>query len=121
MLLLILILIIGGAIGFYMFTQKAKAAEEEERVTLKEEEDLKDTSKFTAYTECEYMGFNHDIVTEDGTLESSPGFKSIIIPEGFTVDTYTKPEKGGIKISYSGPTTLKCLSTTIPYIEWRKV
>ena len=122
-LVLIVLVVLGGG-GFYLFKMEQARAAEEKRIADIEAK-LKDTN-IMMYSECDYKGddYEHgpleDFSAGSGTLEMSPPAKSMIIPEGYTVDTYTKPDKGGVKISYSGPTTSKCLSTPIPYIEWRK-
>jgi hypothetical protein len=83
-----------------------------------------------AYLECDYKGENK--VEFGGTpdfVEAEAGYeiplKSIVIPEGFTVDTYSNDsredvtisvdpnsslEQGGVKKSYTGPHTERCVS-----------
>ena len=124
-IIVFIILIVLGVGGFYLFKMEQERAAEEKRIADVEAK-LKDTSKFITYSECDYKGddYGHGPLegfsAGSGALELSPPVKSIIIPKGFTVDTYTKPEKGGVKISYSGPVAHKCLSTPIPYFEWKK-
>ena len=115
---LLIFAVLGGG-GYYLFITEQAKSREEERIADTEAK-LKDTTKFSMYTECDYLGSETDVASKAGTLSMDPMAKSMIIPKGFTVDTYTKPDKGGIKISYSGPTTSKCLSTPIPHVEWRK-
>ena len=123
---LLIFAVLGGG-GYYLFITEQAKSREEKRIADTEAK-LKDTTKFSMYSECDYLGYEADVdinveegnPSKAGTLSMDPMAKSMIIPKGFTVDTYTKPDKGGIKISYSGPTTSKCLSTPIPHVEWRK-
>jgi hypothetical protein len=124
-LVLIVLVVLGGG-GFYLFKMEQARAAEEKRIADIEAK-LKDTN-IMMYSECDYLGteikasikLEEGEAVKTGAADMDPMVKSMIIPEGYTVDTYTKPAKGGVKISYSGPTTSKCLSTPIPYIEWRK-
>ena len=125
-IVVLLILAVLGGGGYYLFKMEQAKSREEKRIADIEEK-LKDTTKFHMYSECDYLGDELEISSEikgqkmtQGSVGMGTPFKSIIIPKGFTVDTYTKPDKGGIKISYSGPTTSKCLSTPISHIEWKK-
>jgi hypothetical protein len=107
---------VGG--GFYFLKQEEKKAKEEERLEEIEEQ-VEDSTKFTAYTQCDYKGDAIDISDDQGVLEmSNPKIRGLIIPVGFKVDTYSLPDKGGVKISYGGPSKVKCIS--VPYLEWRK-
>jgi hypothetical protein len=109
---------VGG--GFYFLKQEEKKAKEEERLEEIEAQ-VEDSTKFVVYTQCDYKGdpfqMGHD--GEGGVIEShNPKIRGLIIPVGFKVDTYSLPDKGGVKISYGGPSKVKCIS--VPYLEWRK-
>lgn len=107
---------VGG--GFYFLKQEEKKAKEEERLEEIEAQ-VEDSTKFVVYTQCDYKGDAIDISDDQGVLEvSNPKIRSLIIPVGFKVDTYSLPDKGGVKISYGGPSKVKCIS--VPYLEWRK-
>lgn len=102
---------VGG--GFYFLKQ------EKEKERLEEiEKQVEDSTKFVAYTQCDYKGDAIDISDDQGILEINSGIRGLIIPVGFKVDTYSKPDKDGVKISYGGPSKVKCIS--VPYLEWRK-
>jgi hypothetical protein len=88
---------VGG--GFYMFKQEQK------RKFIAEK---KAASYVTAYMECDYKGVSTPI--GEGDMESGSGFKSLIIPAGFSVDTYPNLNKGGTKITLGGPSDQKCTS-----------
>ena len=125
-IVVIIILAILGGGGFYLFKLEQAKSRKEKRIADIEEK-VKDTTKFRMYSECDYLGDELEISSEikgqimtDGVVGLATPIKSMIIPKGFTVDTYTKPNKGGIKISYKGPTTFKCLSSPIYHIEWKK-
>jgi hypothetical protein len=122
-IIVLIILIVLGVGGFYLFKMEQERAAEEKRIADVEAK-LEDTSKFITYSECDYKGndYEHSLLEghDSGILQLKPPVKSIIIPKGLTVDTYTKPEKGGVKISYSGPVAHKCLSPPIPYFEFKK-
>ena len=106
---------VGG--GFYFLKQEEKKMKEEERLEEIEEQ-VEDSTKFVAYTQCDYKGDAIDISDDQGVLEINSGIRGLIIPVGFKVDTYSKPDKGGVKISYGGPSKVKCIS--VPYLEWKK-
>lgn len=119
-IVLIVLIVLGGG-GFYLFKMEQKRAAEEKRVADIEAK-IMDTTKFITYSECNYLGtgVEHGKDQDKGALELHPPVKSMIIPQGFTVDTYTKPDKGGVKLSFTGPVAYECLSTPIPYFEWKR-
>ena len=99
--------------GFYMFKKEQENAAKEELITEK-----KASPYVTAYTECDYKGDEHVIgkpensgdvfVKSEVSLQS--GFKSMIVPAGFSVDTYPNENKGGAKLTLGGPSDQKCTS-----------
>jgi len=109
---------VGG--GFYLFKKEQENAAKEELITEK-----KASPYVTAYTECDYkgkesvIGKDSDFVDGEIILEVGTPFKSIIVPAGFSVDTYSKENKGGAKITLGGPSDQKC--TTIKSMVVTKV
>ena len=97
---------VGG--GFYMFKQEQKKKLIAEKKAL---------DAVTVFTECDYKGVSTPI--GEGDTESGSGFKSIIVPAGFSVETYTKQNKGGFKLTLGGPSDQKC--TTIKSMVVTKV
>lgn len=100
---------VGG--GIYFFLQERENSRKEELITEK-----KAAPYVTAYFECDYKGKEsviRDDVFVDGevTIEVGTPFKSIIVPKGFKVVTYSKVNKGGVKLTLGGPSDQKC--TTI--------
>ena len=97
---------VGG--GFYLFKKEQENAAKEELIAEK-----KASPYVTVYFECDYKG-DGDVVGEgaDGetTLEVGTPIKSIIVPVGFSVDTYSKENQGGVKITLGGPSDQKCTS-----------
>ena len=97
--------------GFYMFKKEQENAAKEELIAEK-----KASPYVTAYTECDYKGDEHVIGEEaqfdDGEITVSMGtpFKSLIVPAGFSVDTYPNENKGGAKLTLGGPSDQKCTS-----------
>ena len=92
---------VGG--GFYMFKKEQENAAKEELIAEKKALDA-----VTVFTECDYKGVSTPI--GEGDMESGSGFKSLIVPVGFSVDTYPKENKGGTKITLGGPSDQKCTS-----------
>ena len=93
---------VGG--GFYMFKK------EQERKLITEK---KASPYVTVYFECDYKGEESvigDDVFVDGeaTIEVGTPIKSLIVPAGFSVDTYSKENQGGVKITLGGPSDQKC-------------
>lgn len=117
-IVLIVLIVLGGG-GFYLFKMEQKRGAEEKRVADIEAK-IMDTTKFITYNECNYSGFSIEHSDQEGAGGMDPPAKSMIIPQGFTVDTYTKPDKGGVKLSFTGPVAYECLSTPIPYFEWKR-
>ena len=99
--------------GFYMFKKEQENAAKEELIAEK-----KASPYVTAYTECDYKGDEYVIgkpensgdvfVKSEVSLQS--GFKSMIVPAGFSVDTYPNENKGGAKLTLGGPSDQKCTS-----------
>jgi hypothetical protein len=108
--------------GIHLLREEDKKAKEEERIADIEKQ-AEDSTKFVFYTECDYKGTPYETGNEGdvdkGTIEvSNPTLKSLIVPVGFTVDTYSKPGKTGVKMSFKGPTKMKCID--IPSLEWKR-
>ena len=101
---------LGG--GFYMFKKEQENAAKEELIAEKKALDA-----VTVFTECDYKGVSTPI--GEGDTESGSGFKSLIVPAGFSVDTYSKENQGGVKITLGGPSDQKC--TTIKSMVVTKV
>lgn len=102
---------VGG--GFYFMREQGEKNKEKQRIDTAEA--MVFGQKVIAYYECDYEG--EDKLVIGGTpdfVEMEGGFgnplKSIVIPEGFTVDTYSKENKRGVKKSYTGPHTERCIS-----------
>ena len=95
--------------GFYMFKKEQENAAKEELITEK-----KAVNAVTGYFECDYKGKdNISIGGDDGyPKEISPTrpIKSLIVPAGFSVDTYPNENKGGAKLTLGGPSDQKCTS-----------
>jgi len=100
---------VGG--GFYMFKQEQENAAKEELIA-----ERKASPYVTAYTECDYKGKESvfgegaDFVKADITAGANKPFKSLIVPAGFSVDTYPKENNGGAKLTLGGPSDQKCTS-----------
>ena len=101
--------------GFYMFKKEQEKTAKEDFIAEK-----KASPYVTAYTECDYKGDEHVIgkpensgdvfVKSDITAGANKPFKSLIVPAGFSVDTYTNKNKGGAKLTLGGPSDQKCTS-----------
>ena len=96
--------------GFYMFKKEQENTAKEELIAEK-----KASPYVTTYMECDYKGKEvviGDDLLVDGEAIISVGtpFKSLIVPAGFSVDTYPKENKGGTKITLGGPSDQKCTS-----------
>ena len=97
---------VGG--GFYMFKQEQEKTAKEELIAEK-----KAASYVTMFGECDYkeeFGKVGDDLLIDGEaiIEVGTPIKSLIVPTGFSVDTYSKENKGGTKITLGGPSDQKC-------------
>jgi hypothetical protein len=108
---------VGG--GFYLFKKEQENTAKEELIAEK-----KASPYVTTYMECDYKGKEvviGDDLLVDGEAIISVGtpFKSLIVPAGFSVDTYSKVDKGGVKITLGGPSDQKC--TTIKSMVVTKV
>ena len=102
---------VGG--GFYMFKKEQEKTAKEELIAEK-----KASPYVTAYTECDYKGDelvigkpeNSGDVFVKSELEFGSGIKSLIVPAGFSVDTYPNENNGGAKLTLGGPSDQKCTS-----------
>jgi len=95
--------------GFYMFKKEQENTAKEELIAEK-----KASPYVTMYSECDYkeeigkVGVEDDF--EKAELNIGSGIKSIIVPAGFSVETYPKENKGGVKLTLGGPSDQKCTS-----------
>ena len=106
---------VGG--GFYLFKKEQENTAKEELIAEK-----KASPYVTAFFECDFKGDGQTIgegADGETTIEVGTPFKSIIVPAGFSVDTYSKENKGGAKITLGGPSDQKC--TTIKSMVVRPV
>ncbi len=107
---------VGG--GIYFFLQEKENSRKEEIITEK-----KAAPYVTAYFECDYKGdhskFGDDPDFEKAYVSMEIPFKSIIVPKGFKVITYSKVAKGGVKLTLGGPSDQKC--TSVHSLEVMKV
>ena len=78
---------VGG--GFFMFKQ------EQDRKFIAEK---KAAPYVTVFTECDYKGVSTPI--GEGDMESGSGIKSLIVPAGFSVDTYSTKNKGAVSYTH---------------------
>jgi hypothetical protein len=103
---------VGG--GFYLFKKEQENTAKEELIAEKKAVDA-----VTGYFECDYKGEDSAVFSDD--IETTPPrpIKSIIVPAGFSVDTYSEENKGGAKITLGGPSDQKC--TTIKSMVVTKV
>ena len=107
---------VGG--GFYLFKKEQENAAKEELIAEK-----KASPYVTMFLECDYKEEFGKVGEGDDFVEAELGFgsgiKSIIVPAGFSVDTYSKENKGGAKITLGGSSDQKC--TTIKSMVVRPV
>ena len=95
--------------GFYMFKKEQENTAKEELIAEK-----KASPYVTIYSECDYkeeigkVGEGDDF--EKAELNIGSGIKSLIVPAGFSVETYPKENKGGAKLTLGGPSDQKCTS-----------
>jgi len=92
---------VGG--GFFLYKQEQENTRIEELIT--------NATSVLTFTECDYKGGDGKVIDEDADgaeVQSSSGFKSIIIPKGFSVDTYPEKDFTGPKITLGGPSSQKC-------------
>ena len=95
--------------GFYMFKKEQENTAKEELIAEK-----KASPYVTMYSECDYkeeigkVGEEDDF--EEAELNIGSGIKSLIVPAGFSVDTYPNENKGGAKLTLGGPSDQKCTS-----------
>jgi len=94
--------------GFYMFKKEQENTAKEELIAEK-----KASPYVTIFEECDYKG-EAEVIGKDSDLgkklEPDRPIKSIIVPAGFSVDTYPKENKGGAKLTLGGPSDQKCTS-----------
>jgi hypothetical protein len=102
---------VGG--GFYFMREQGEKNKEKQRIDTAEARVF--GQKVIAYYECDYAGEDRleiggtpDFVEMEGGFENP--LKSIVIPKGYTVDTYSKENQEGVKKSYTGPHTERCIS-----------
>jgi hypothetical protein len=100
---------VGG--GFFLYKQEQENTRIEELIT--------NATSVLTFTECDYKGGGGTGIDDDAEVQSSSGFKSIIIPKGFSVDTYPEKDFTGPKITLGGPSSQKC--TTIKSMKITKV
>lgn len=93
---------VGG--GIYFFLQERENSRKEEIITEKQA-----SPYVTAYFECDYKGKFTEFKENVESSFDTP-FKSIIVPKGFKVITYSKVNKGGVKLTLGGPSDQKCTS-----------
>ncbi len=95
--------------GFYMFKKEQENTAKEELIAEK-----KASPYVTMYSECDYKEEIGKVGEEDdfekAELNIGSGIKSLIVPAGFSVDTYPKENKGGAKLTLGGPSDQKCTS-----------
>lgn len=93
---------VGG--GIYFFLQERENSRKEELISEKQA-----SPYVTAYMECDYKGKSTEFKEKVDESFDTP-FKSIIVPKGFKVVTYSKVNKGGVKLTLGGPSDQKCTS-----------
>jgi hypothetical protein len=97
---------VGG--GIYFFLQERENSRKEELISEKQA-----APYVTAFFECDFKGDGQTIgegADGETTIEVGTPIKSIIVPAGFSVDTYSKENQGGVKITLGGPSDQKCTS-----------
>jgi len=107
--------------GGYMAYDMMKIAEREKL--------YENTPGFHGFTECDYKGegvlqftTNVDKMTEEdeSVYSGGVGIKSLIMTDGFKVDTYSLIDLQGVKITYTGPVKMKCLDKPIKSLRFYK-
>lgn len=116
---------IGGGYLAYNEMQKSKLEEE----TDNRADSYSSVPGLYMFSECNYMGDDVAQATGDGLPETAEdeivigntkGYKSFIVTGGYKVDTYDKEELTGVKMTYTGPTKMKCLNTPIKSLKLYK-
>lgn len=115
---------IGGGYLAYNEIQKSKT---EEKIDTKAD-NYSSVPGLYMFSECNYEGDVLEIkddslpkTTEDeNIIQVKNGFKSFIITSGYKVDTYDQEELTGVKMTYTGPTKMKCLNTPIKSLKFYK-
>ena len=101
----------------YTAMQESKRQDEIEA----REKKYKEIPGFHLFTECDYGNYGNEkgVMTipldavHEFVLNTIEGYKSFILTSGIKVDTYTESDKGGAKMTYTGPASSKCLSNPI--------
>jgi hypothetical protein len=116
---------LGG--GYVAYNEMKKSQLEE--AAIQRQETFAKTPGLHAFSECNYVGNSVAQITDDNLAETteneyvidiSDGFKSFIITSGYKVDTYDKEGLTGVKMTYTGPTNMKCLTTPIKGLKFYK-
>ena len=117
--------VIGGGYLAYNEMQKSKLEEE----TDNRADNYSSVPGLYMFSECNYVGDDVAQATGDGLPENAEdeivvgntkGYKSFIVTGGYKVDTYDKEELTGVKMTYTGPTKMKCLNTPIKSLKLYK-
>ena len=116
---------IGGGYLAYNEMQKSKLEEE----TDNRADNYSSVPGLYMFSECNYVGDDVAQATGDGLPENAEdeivmgntkGYKSFIVTGGYKVDAYDKEELTGVKMTYTGPTKMKCLNTPIKSLKLYK-
>jgi hypothetical protein len=99
---------VGG--GIYFLLQEQENSRKEKLISEKQA-----APYVTAYFECDFKGDDHAKFGDDTDFEKAEislgrPLKSIIVPDGYKVVTYSKVNKGGVKLTLGGPSDQKCTS-----------
>lgn len=115
---------IGGGYLAYNETQKSQIKEE---IGIKADS-YSSVPGLYMFSECSYEGAILEIkddglpktAEDENIIQVNDGYKSFIITGGYKVDTYDKEELTGVKMTYTGPTKMKCLNTPIKSLKLYK-
>ena len=116
---------IGGGYLAYNEMQKSKLEEE----TDNRADSYSSVPGLYMFSECNYAGEDVAQATGDAlpktaedeiVIGNTKGYKSFIITGGYKVDTYDKEGLTGVKMTYTGPTKMKCLNTPIKSLKLYK-
>jgi hypothetical protein len=115
----LLIISVGIFVGIVMLK---KSLDRKERIDA-----LLSTPGIHLFRECNYGG---DIIQSPSSLPeteedykvmgSSLRYKSFILTSGYKIDTYSRQNEEGVKISYTGPKEVSCLETPIKSLRITK-
>jgi hypothetical protein len=115
----LLIISVGIFVGIVMLK---KSQDRKERIDA-----LLSTPGIHLFKECNYGGdifqYQGDLpeTEEDyGVMDGSLRYKSFILTSGYKIDTYSKQNEEGVKISYTGPKEVSCLETPIKSLRITK-